>query len=406
MRPSPVTRRALVCGAAGAFAALGANDRLRIAIVGPGARGTGLLREFFREAARANAEIVAVCDLWTRRQDQAAALVKEQTGREPRKVQHLEQVFSMRDVDGVIIATPDHAHSAQLVQALQAGKDVYIEKPLGVHLPELKRAYRAARVSTQVVQVGTQGLSTGQYQAAAAFLRSGRLGRVNRVQHHAAWMGQVWRPVPAVNQIRSEETDWKAWLMGHADRKFDPKLYFEFRVYREFSNGLADQWLSHALAFVNHAMDDYFPRSVTASSGVFLYQDGRENPDTFEATYVFPKGFIYSWSAMFGNDYPGHTRVFGENGTIESAQGGFRVKPIGGRRLPTKITQEIALEPINPTSHVRNWLECMRWRRAPNADIRSGYAASVGAIMAQQADIAGKRLYWDPANEEIVDHAV
>src|SRR5262249_40425181 len=153
------------------------------------------------------------------------------------------------------------------------------------------------------------------------------------------WQGQVWRPVPAVNQIRAAETDWKAWLMGHPARDFDPKLYFEFRVYREVSNGLADQGLSHALAFVHQAMDDWFPRSVVANSGIFLYKDGRENPDTFEATFVFPKGFMYSWSAMFGNDHPGVTRVYGENGTIESAQGGFVVKPVGGRRLPTKITE-------------------------------------------------------------------
>ncbi len=136
----------------------------------------------------------------------------------------------MNDVDGVIIATPDHAHSPQLVQALQAGKDVYVEKPLGTpQLAPLKKAYAVAKASKQVVQVGTQGLSTGHYQAAAEYVRSGRLGRISRVLHEAVWMGQVWRPVPAAKEIRESETDWDAWLMGHRKRPFDPNLYFEFR---------------------------------------------------------------------------------------------------------------------------------------------------------------------------------
>jgi predicted dehydrogenase len=286
-----------------------------------------------------------------------------------------------------------------------------MEKPMGIRLPELKKAYSAAKASKQIVQIGTQHLSAGTYQPVAQFVRSGRLGIISRVHHEGCWNGPRWRPVPAVKQIQPQDTDWKAWLAGHDDRPFDPSLYFEFRLYQEFSNGIADQWLTHALAGVHHVMDDYFPANVVANGGVFIYKDGRENPDTFQATFVYPKGWMYSYAAMFGNDQNdapgGFTQFYGQNGTIEgNREAGYVVTGQGGGDRPERILERIELGKTAAMNHIQNWLDSMRSRKTPNADIRSGYASSVASIMAQQSYISGKRLYWDARKEEIADQPV
>jgi len=383
----------------------GASERLRIAVVGPGAQGSHLIRELYKSAADI-AEVSVVCDLWSKRRDDAAALVKSLGGRDPQKLQRLDDVLGAKDVDGVMIATPDHQHARQLVQAVAAKKDVYCEKPMGNVLGELKAAYRAVKGSQQVVQLGTQGLSTGNYQAAAAYVRAGKLGRVSRVTHDGSFNGPRWRPRPEVKEIREQDTDWKAWLGGHHTRPFDPQLYFEFRCYREFSLGLCDQWLTHAIAGVHHIMDDYVPASVVASGAVLVHKDGREASDTFEATFLYPKCFLFNYGSMLGNDFPGFTRYFGENGTIERAgeAGTYVVRGAGGGTRPQRIAADAPLSPVNPVSHVRNWLECMKTRKTPNADAHAGYAGSVAAIMAAQAERTGKKLYWDAKREEIVEH--
>jgi predicted dehydrogenase len=385
-----------------------ANDRLRVGIIGPGTQGAGLMRGFQQLAGEANAEMVAVCDLWTKRRDQAAAKVKEATGREPRKFQHYHDLLMMKDLDAVIIATPDHQHARQLVDAIKAGKDVYCEKPMGNVLSEVKEAYRLARASKQVVQLGTQGLSTGNYQAVAQLVRSGRLGKISRVSHDGSFNGPRWSPIAAVKELRENEIDWKAWLQGRPMRPFDPRLYFEFRLFREFSNGIADQWLTHAIAAVHHIMDDYFPVSAVAQGSVLVYRDGRQNPDTFQASFLYPKGFLYCYTAMFGNDFTPSSRYHGQNGTVERVgeQSPWVARGLGGGTRPERLKEDLVLKPINPVHHMKNWLDCLRSRQPPNADLRSGYAHSVVSIMAAQAERTGKRLYWDPQREEIVDRPV
>jgi predicted dehydrogenase len=405
-------RRNFVLGgmaaAAYARAVRGANDRIRVGIVGPGTQGKNLLRSFQQFAQESGAELVAVCDLWSRRREEAAAQVKTASGREPRKLQRFEELLAMKELDALIIATPDHAHARLLTAAVKAGKDVYCEKPMGNLLAEVKEAHRTVRASKQVVQMGTQGLSKGDYQAVAQLVRSGRLGKITRVTHDGSFNGPRWSPLPPVKEIREPETDWKAWLLGHPHRRFDPRLYFEFRLFREFSNGICDQWLTHAVAAVHHVMDDYFPVSVVAHGAVLAFPDGRENPDTFHASFLYPKGFLFDYSAMFGNDYTPTTRYFGQNGTVERVgeQSPYVARGLGGGTRPERLAEDTTLKPIDPVHHMKNWLDCLRTRRTPNADIRSGYAHSVVSIMAAQAHRTGKRLYWDPRREEIIDRPV
>ncbi len=400
-----ITRRGFVAAggltAAAYLRTRGASDRLRIVIVGCGARGTFLLKDCLYFQKEANIEVAGICDLWTRNQDRGAKLVQDAGGREPAKYRHMSEVLERPDVDGVIIATPDFAHSRMLVEAVNAGKDVYCEKPMGNSLEEVQEAYRTVKNSRQVVQIGTQDFSAGNYQAARDFIRSGQLGKVSRVVLENHHNGPRWRGVPDVRLIRAEDTDWRAWLQGHAERPFDPRLYFEFRLYREFCSGIPDQWMCHYVAGTAYIMDDPFPESVVASGGNFLYQDGRETSDTFHATFTYPKGFLVSYGTMFGNAAPTMIRYYGQNGMLEDVDGNYGVTGTGGGAA--RIQSRFKLRPVSPEHHLRNWFDCIRSRHTPRADVFTGYSHSVAAIMAAQSEVRGRKLYWDPVREAISD---
>ena len=251
--------------------------------------------------------------------------------------------------------------------------------------------------------------------------------------------GPRWRGRPEVKQIREEDTDWRKWLLDKPYRPFDPRAYFEFRLYHEFSSGIPDQWMSHGIDMVHHLMDDYFPKSAVAHGGVYSWPDGRETADTFHALLEYPKGFLVSYSTSFGNDSDSSTRIMGkkatliniggegsrrwklveDKGTHESnpfirrperllklADDKLRSMPLTQRLMTGAIEKTYGPLPFtsdkNPT-HMKNWFECMRSRKQPNATVEHGFAQSVAVIMAARAQREGKKLYWDAATETIVD---
>ena len=209
-------------------------------------------------------------------------------------------------------------------------------------------------------------------------------------------------------------------------RPFDPQLYFEFRLYKEFSSGIPDQWMSHGIDLVHWFMDDTAPRSVIAHGGVFAWHDGRQNPDTFQALLEYPKGFLVSYSTSFGNDAPSFTRYMGKKATLmnhrrrrQSALSSSRRKRHARRRL--RHRQEARIEVRSApwrdncrpwasttcrSSTWRNWFDCLRSRKQPNATVNEGFAHSVACMMAAKSYWAGKKVYWDAASETIVESPV
>ena len=208
-------------------------------------------------------------------------------------------------------------------------------------------------------------------------------------------------------------------------RPFDPRLYFEFRLYREFSSGIPDQWMSHGIDLVHWFMGDSYPRSVVAHGGVFAWPDGRENPDTFQALLEYPKGFLVSYSTSFGNDSPGFTRYMGKKATLLNlgGEGSPRyqlVEEKGNHEDNAEIDRDRTARYVLPPGetgvppmgiddlthgHMANWLECLRTRQPPHCTVDDGFAHSVACTMAAQSHWAGKKLYWDASREEILDHA-
>ena len=403
---------------------LGANDRISLGHIGIGSRGTDLDLIASKLKASHNVEMTAICDLWTVNREKAAATNTSYYGRTPRAVQHLEEVLSMKDVDGVLISTPEHSHSPILKMAAEAGKDAYVEKPMGNVLAEAKAARDTVLQAKTVVQVGTQHRSEPYQIAAQQVARSGALGDISKIEIVWNYHGPRWRGRPEVKQIREQDTDWSKWLLTKPPRPFDPRVYFEFRLYKEFSSGIPDQWMSHAIDLVHWFMDDHFPKSAVSHGGVFAWHDGRENADTFQTLLEYPKGFLVSYSTSFGNDAPSFTRYMGKKATLINigGEGSPRFEVVeekgtheddadidkkrsskfislpGEDKLPPMGIDDLTLE------HMGNWFECMRSRQEPHASVHAGFAHSVACMMSAEAYFSGKRTYWDAASEMILDH--
>lgn len=404
---------------------LGANDRISLGHIGIGNRGGELDEIASKLKDSHHVEMTAVCDLWKTNREKAAATNAGYYGRTPRAVQYLEDLLSMKDVDGVLVSTPEHAHSTILKMTAEAGKDCYVEKPMGNVLAEVKAARDAVVQAKTIVQVGTQHRSEPYQQAAQQIARGGSLGDISKVEVVWNYHGPRWRGRSEVKKIQEQDTDWSKWLLTKPARPFDPRLYFEFRLYKDFSSGIPDQWMSHAIDLVHWFMNDSFPKSVVAHGGVFAWHDGRETADTFQALLEYPKGFLVSYATSFGNDAPSFSRYMGKKATLINigGEGSPRYQVVqekgtheddadidakresnyvtlpGENKLPPMGIDDLSLE------HMANWFECMRSRQQPHATVHDGFAHSVACMMAAGSYFSGKKLYWDPATEMIVDRA-
>ena len=402
----------------------GANDRISLAHIGIGSRGRDLAEIAAKLYRDHNVEMTAVCDLWSVHREAARATAAEQYGRSPRTYSTPEELLAQKDIDAVLISTPEHSHSPLLRLAAEAGKDAYVEKPMGNVLSELKSAREAVHSHKRIVQVGTQHRSEPYQKLAHDVLHSGQLGDLSKIEIVWNYNGPRWRGRKEVSQIREADTDWQRWLMTKPMRPFDPRLYFEFRLYREFSGGIPDQWMSHAIDLVHWFTDETAPRSVVAHGGVFAWHDGRENADTFQALLEYPKGFLVSYSTSFGNDSPGSTRYMGKKATLTNIgdEGSPRYQLIeerGNHEDDADIDKQRksryllfpndkGIPPMSiddmSTGHMANWFDCLRSRNQPRCTVDAGFSHSVACIMAAQSSWSGKRLYWDSRSEAILEH--
>jgi predicted dehydrogenase len=436
---------------------LGANDRIRLGQLGCGQRGRGHVHMAELAARQMPVEMAAVCDLWSLAREERAAQVRRAFKLEPQTYQYSEEMLARKDIDGVMIATGDFQHAKLCAEVVRAGKDCYVEKPFANVLAEAIEARDQVRQSGQVVQMGTQHRSQPYPLAVRDIIRSGRIGDVVHIEQEWNVNQERWRFTPMdtglsddmlkdgnmewkswlhgrPSKLREEDTDWKRWLLGKPYRPFDPHVYLEFRLYKDYSSGIFDQWLSHGCDLVHLWTDETYPESVAANGGVFTWKDERENPDTCVAAVTYPKGFLYTYKTTFGNSYRSFSRIQGRDGTIENYGGEgaslFSVTREGGRhemeppvytRLPIagpasdgeQIVHVAGAPPPDSrgpddddVDHLLNWLKAMQSRTQPNATVDHGFSHSIVCIMAAQSYWSGKKLYWDPRNEQIVDHPV
>jgi predicted dehydrogenase len=412
MTASQTPRRDFVMGAAATLTAasysrvLGANDRIRVANVGCGRRG--LLREALKIKDDARIEVAAVCDTWKQKREKAVADVKEFTGQEPLATGKIEAVLSRKDVDAVIIGTPDHLHCAQLIEAVRAGKDVYVEKPLAMNMKELVRAFDAVKKSGRIVQVGTQMRSYPQSAGLKQFLASGQLGQVLKVEqirnsYKPYWSGYGGEAFAALKPTE-EDVDWKAFLGDRKMRPFDPVQYQGWYGFREFSRGPHTNLMVHFIDLVHYVNNLQFPKRAVALGGIFRWKEAYDCPDSVEVVFEYPEGFMVRYCTMFGNGAGNYAKWWGARGVVDgkslSSSQTWTVSGEGSGE-PDKLPAG-EIPKVETVHHMQNWIECIRSRQQPVAPIEAGYAHSVAVLMADEALNTGRRMSYDHTRRELI----
>jgi predicted dehydrogenase len=411
---------------------LGANDRVRVAIVGASDRTMSSLVPAFQKHAEAlNFELVAVCDIWKlRREEKPAAIAAKHKIKEPEKVRNTEELYSMKGIDAVIIGTADFQHAYHAIEAIKAGKDVYAEKPFANIMSDAREALKVIGGSKQVFQVGTQRRSTQSYMRAKEYLDSGKFGDI--VMAEMTWdVNQPgrWRRPKVVPLLKEEDTDWKRYLINRDPKiPFDARKYLEFRLFWPFSSGIPCQWMVHQIDTVHWFTGIPHPRSVVANGGVYLWKDGRKNFDTMTAVFDYhdakkDKAFQVLYTSRMTNSARGIKEIYYSNGGTLNLDTN-KVTPEGGLKErqakemdmrpnllePLTLSDEGGIETAADTgaddqtiAHMRNWMECVRNRKQKtNADIHAAYNHSVALCMTIAALQTGKRVTFDDKKQEVV----
>jgi predicted dehydrogenase len=410
---------------------LGANDRVRVGIVGYSDRFRGAhLPVYATLGKEQNFEFTAVSDIWSLRRDQAVAAVAKTTGSKIKAYRNNEEMYDAKAVDAVVISTADFQHAYHGVEAMQAGMDAYIEKPLAHTLEDAKAIREAVHKSGRIVQIGTQRRSSPKYMMANEFIKSGKFGDI--VMAEMTWnVNQPgrWRRPDVVPLLKESDTDWKRYLINRPFQPFDARQYLEFRLFWPFSSGIPDQWLVHQIDTVHWFTDLPHPRSVVANGGIYAWHDGRKNWDTITIVLDYgplndpSKGFQVTYSSRQTNAAGGVKEYYYSKGGMLNLDTG-KVTPEGG--LNARMAKEMDMEPFllpeqtlassagkvstdantggdpETTANIRNWMESVRTRKKPNADIEAGYNHSLALCMTIAAMQSGKKATFDDRTQQIV----
>ncbi len=408
---------------------MGANDRVRVGVVGFSDRFRNSLWPGFKNHRKElNFEIVALSDIWNRRRDEGKAFLEKESGQGIAVFPNNEALYDAKGVDAVFVSTADFQHALHLIEAVQAGCDVYVEKPFAETMADARAALKAVRGSNRIVQIGSQRRSAVNYHEAARFIQSGQFGPVTMVE--MSWnVNQPgrWRRPNLVKELRETDVDWKRFLLNRPHEPFDPRKYVEYRLFWPYSSGIPGQWMCHQIDTVHWFTGLPHPRSVVANGGIYVWKDGRKNADTLTVVMDYgplddPKtGFQVVYSSRFHNSAGGVREIYYSNGgelnldknTI-SPNGGLRAAEAGEMGMKENLLPEKSIEgqktesaantggDVQTDAHVRNWMECIRSRKEPNAPVEAGYHHAVAVIMTNAAYRTGEKVTFDEKRREVM----
>jgi len=382
------------------------NEKIVLGFVGMGRMGQSNLKTFMKHP---DVEVAAVCDVYSSNLD---AALKITDGR-AKALKDFRQVLDMKEVQALVVSSPDHWHALQTTLACEAGKDVYVEKPTSVYLREGRRMVEAARRYKRVVQVGTQQRSGVHFQKAIELIHQGHIGKVSFVR---TWnYGNVF-PEGIGNPPDSDppkELDWDFWLGPARKVPFNPNRFgvhpdrfSSFRWFWDYAGGMMTDWGVHLLDVVHWGMKVDVPQSVSAQGGKLYLQDNRETPDTLQVTYQYP-GFVCVYESrecnQHGLNQHGYGISFhGTNGTLFVDRGGFEIFP---ERVEKGTNRCEALTEKNSNNHnqahSRNFLDCIKSRQNPISDIGVGHRSTSAAQLGNIALRSKSVVNWDGSSEQI-----
>jgi predicted dehydrogenase len=389
------TAGAVAMTAASYSRVLGANDRIRMALIGCGGRGEHVMRNHLKDPA---VEIVALCDVWDERIAQRQPVAPDADA----VADHLA-VLDRQDVDAVIVATPDHWHAEITIDAMNAGKDVFVEKPLTFRREEGPRIVEAVERTGRICQVGTQQRSGEYFQKARdEWIRPGKLGKVHmiRTSWHVIWATPSKGMQPP-RMDKPEGLDWKRWLGQVGWREWNPYQYFNYRAFLEFGGGKITDLFTHWIDAVHMVMGIDNPVAVSAAGGVFQYSDGRDAPDNIHLLIEYPDDLVVTFeSTAIPSGPPYGMTFYGTEGSLFINRERFEMEPVRTNVEPVAIDME---GDAMSEAHVRNFLECLRSREQPNCTAQMGHRSAQVSLLATQAYVEGRRIRFDPSKEEITE---
>jgi len=390
------------------------QERIRLGLIGAGSRGGQLLDSFLPQP---DVEIVAVADVDDRHAGETADRIKKSQGNAPETSRDYRVMLDRKDLDAVIIATPDHWHALPSIHAVMAGKDVYVEKPVAHNVAEGKAMVQAARRYDKIMAVGTQQRSSPHFQRAVEIVRSGKLGKVFWIQ---TWNFENISPTGMGRYPDGEApsyVDYDAWLGPAPKRPFNPnRFHLLFRWFFDYAGGMMSDWGVHLNDIVLWALGAKGPQSVSATGGIFTTDDDRDTPDTLQVVYEFPECTLtYSMRKGNGLKFNGHDYGIlfcGTDGSLMLDRGGFEVIP-DAVVLPYGIKlvhgdrpiRRIDLEPEKAkgvdgqNAHVRNFLDCVRSRELPICDIEIAHRSTNTCHLGNISYMLGRKLFWDVETE-------
>ena len=405
---------------------IGANDRVRVGIAAFSDRfRETLLPCFLNHHKELNFDIVGLSDLWSYRRDLGTAHIKEKIGHDIMSCRNNDELYSMKDLDAVIISTADFQHALHTVEAVKAGCDAYVEKPFAETMADARVALKAVKESNKIVQIGSQRRSGENYKNAANYIQEGKFGALTAVD--LVWnVNQPgrWRRPALVAKLKKEDTDWKRYLLNRPFEEWDPRKYLEYRLFWPYSSGMLGQWLSHQIDTVHWFTKLKHPKSVVANGGIYTWKDGRKNWDSMVAVFDYgDPGFQVTFTSRMQNSVGDVGEVYYSNGgelnlitNKVSPKGGLGEKEAAAMGmkanllLPYDLSQaEVKIATGANTggdtltsAHMRNWMECVRSRKTPNAPVEAGYYHSIANVMANAAVRTGAKATFDEKLQEVM----
>ncbi len=414
---------------------IGANDRIGIGVVGFSDRFRySLLPCFKHHYKELNFDIVALSDIWKLRREEGAGLLKAEMNHDVKSCLNNEALYNLKEVDAVMISTADFQHALHTIEAVKAARDAYTEKPFAETMDDNIAALKAVKASKCIVQIGSQRRSGSNYKAAADFIGQGKFGPITMVE--LTWnVNQPgrWRRPALVARAKEEDVDWNRYLMNRPMVKWDPRKFLEYRLFWPYSSGMPGQWMSHQIDTVHWFSGFNHPRSVTANGGIYMWKDGRTNWDTMTAVFDYgpparmDEGFQVVFLSRMHNGEERPSELYYSNGgelnlitNKVSPKGGLEKNHADAMNMQPNLLPELDLvaeevkvvasantggDPLT-SAHVRNWMECVRSRKQPNAPVEAGYNHSIACIMTNAAVRTGGKAVFDEKTQQVMVNGI
>jgi predicted dehydrogenase len=374
---------------------LGANDKIRVGAIGTGERAQYLMTLFKQVPA---VELVAVCDVYGPRREEALKIA----GPEAKAYLDYHEVLDRKDLDAVIIGSPDHWHKQMLIDAVRAGKDAYLEKPIMHSIEEGVEMVRAVEETKRIVQTGTQQRSWPHWIMAKQIINSGKLGKITFI--HTYWYQNYllwWKGLPEVDMA---QLDWKRFLGNAPDQPFTPEKFYWWRWFWDFGGGILTDLLTHWIDVIQWCMDQPAPKTVTSTGDV--YRMNWQAPDTLTAAYEYPGDFMVTFTGAINSSVDdGGIEFRGSEATLKIDREHLAVYPEGGKPVPASNVPEpeifVRSERDGTVDNVKNFLDCLRSRKTPNAHIQAGFEAARTSWIGNIALKRGMKTVWDDAKGRV-----